>query len=191
MLQFWPPIAKFFHELFSADEQLLEETRRQECWRCGGRLDRADFARKARGVPEAFEELFAWRFSLCCAREGCRKHSTPASVRFFGRRVYAGALFVFASAVCALGAFTELQGQYLTIIHTYDLLHGRPPAETDMQAFFRVSPPSVHRMLLELETGTTSYGVPFCLREKLLGMLPCPPRSHPSTSDDQTCAGDF
>lgn len=105
MLQFWPPIAKFFHEVFSADEQMLEETRRQGCWRCGGRLDRADFARKARGVPEAFEELFARRFSLCCAREGCRKRSTPASVRFFGRRVYAGALFVFASAVCALGAF--------------------------------------------------------------------------------------
>jgi len=105
MLHFWPPIAKFFHELFWADEQTMEETRQQGCWRCGGRLDRADYGRKVRGVPEAFEGLFERRFSLCCAREGCRKRSTPSSVRFFGRRIYAGALFVLASAVCALGTF--------------------------------------------------------------------------------------
>ena len=28
---------------------------------------------------------------------------------------------------------------------------GRPPAETDMQEYFRVSPPSVHQMVLTLE----------------------------------------
>lgn len=27
----------------------------------------------------------------------------------------------------------------------------RPPAEADMQAYFEVTPPSVHRMVLELE----------------------------------------
>jgi Mn-dependent DtxR family transcriptional regulator len=30
-------------------------------------------------------------------------------------------------------------------------LHRRSPAETDMQEYFRVSPPSVHQMLLTLE----------------------------------------
>src|SRR5215210_100326 len=30
-------------------------------------------------------------------------------------------------------------------------VHGRPPAETDMQRHFRVSPPSVHQMVLTLE----------------------------------------
>lgn len=47
--------------------------------------------------------------------------------------------------------FTPKQGQYLAFIHLYTLLHRRPPAETEMQQFFRVSPPSVHQMVLTLE----------------------------------------
>ena len=47
--------------------------------------------------------------------------------------------------------FTEKQGQYLAFIYTYVLLNRRPPAEADMQAFFGVTPPSVHRMVVELE----------------------------------------
>lgn len=47
--------------------------------------------------------------------------------------------------------FTPKQGQYLAFIHTYTRLHRRPPAETDMQHYFRVSPPSVHQMVLTLE----------------------------------------
>jgi repressor LexA len=47
--------------------------------------------------------------------------------------------------------FTDLQGQYLAFIHAYSKLNRRPPAEADMQRFFGVTPPSVHRMVLELE----------------------------------------
>lgn len=47
--------------------------------------------------------------------------------------------------------FTLKQGQYLAFIHLYTRLHRRPPAETDMQQYFRVSPPSVHQMVLTLE----------------------------------------
>lgn len=47
--------------------------------------------------------------------------------------------------------FTELQGQYLAFIHAYSKIHGRPPAEADLQRYFQVTPPSVHRMVLELE----------------------------------------
>jgi hypothetical protein len=35
--------------------------------------------------------------------------------------------------------FTPKQGQYLAYIHLYTRLHRRPPAETDMQQYFRVS----------------------------------------------------
>jgi hypothetical protein len=35
--------------------------------------------------------------------------------------------------------FTPLQGQYLAFIRTYTLLHREPPAEMDMQHFFRVT----------------------------------------------------
>jgi Mn-dependent DtxR family transcriptional regulator len=47
--------------------------------------------------------------------------------------------------------FTEKQGQYLAFIYTYALVNGQAPAEADMQRFFGVSPPSVHRMIVELE----------------------------------------
>lgn len=47
--------------------------------------------------------------------------------------------------------FTPKQGQYLAFIHLYMRLHRRSPAETDMQQYFRVSPPSVHQMVLTLE----------------------------------------
>jgi SOS-response transcriptional repressor LexA len=46
---------------------------------------------------------------------------------------------------------TRKQGEYLTFIHYYTRLHGRPPAEADMQRYFRVTPPTVHRMLVTLE----------------------------------------
>jgi Mn-dependent DtxR family transcriptional regulator len=51
----------------------------------------------------------------------------------------------------AAKTFTPKQGQYLAFIHLYTRLHRRPPAETDMQQYFRVSPPSVHQMVLMLE----------------------------------------
>ena len=48
-------------------------------------------------------------------------------------------------------SFTEKQGQYLAFIHAYTLVLGRPPAEADLQRHFRVTPPSVHGMVLSLE----------------------------------------
>ena len=47
--------------------------------------------------------------------------------------------------------FTEKQGQYLAFIHAYTLVLGRPPAEADLQRHFKVTPPSVHQMVLTLE----------------------------------------
>ena len=47
--------------------------------------------------------------------------------------------------------FTGLQGQYLAFIRAYTLIHRQPPAEVDMQRFFRVTPPAVHGMVLTLE----------------------------------------
>ncbi len=47
--------------------------------------------------------------------------------------------------------FTEKQGQYLAFIHAYTKVNGRPPAEADMQRYFGVTPPTVHRMVLHLD----------------------------------------
>jgi len=53
-------------------------------------------------------------------------------------------------AASVLG-FTPKQGQYLAFIYAYTQMQGRPPAEADLQRYFRVSPPSVHQMVLSLE----------------------------------------
>src|SRR3954469_23787683 len=47
--------------------------------------------------------------------------------------------------------FTDRQGQYLAFIDAYTRVTGRPPAESDIQRRFGVSPPSVHQMVLTLE----------------------------------------
>jgi Mn-dependent DtxR family transcriptional regulator len=66
---------------------------------------------------------------------------------------------------CSQPSFTDLQGQYLAYIYAYTKIHRRPPAEADMQRYFEVTPPSVHRMVLELE------------RKGLISRKPGQPRS--------------
>ena len=90
-------LEKFVTALFASDQQLAEHQRKQGC-PCGGRLDRSDYPRKPRGVPDGYDHLFSRRFSFCCAEPECRKRRTPPSVRFFGRRVYVSAVVVACSA---------------------------------------------------------------------------------------------
>jgi DNA-binding MarR family transcriptional regulator len=47
--------------------------------------------------------------------------------------------------------FTQKQGQYLAFISVYARIFRQAPAEADMQRHFRVTPPSVHQMVLGLE----------------------------------------
>ncbi len=99
MLTQWRGDAKFYNDLLKFDEKFLELGQQKGCPHCGGRLDRADYPRKPRGLPEEVEEAYALRLSLCCREDGCRRRLTPPSLRFFGRRVYAGAVFLFISAL--------------------------------------------------------------------------------------------
>jgi hypothetical protein len=48
-------------------------------------------------------------------------------------------------------SFTSKQGQYLTFLHYYSKIHRQAAAESDLQRYFRVSPPSVHEMIKTLE----------------------------------------
>lgn len=84
------------------DADLAAKIREAGCPYCGGRLDVADFPRVPRvphGWPEGLEEGYDSRLSFCCAVEGCRRRSTPPSVRFLGRKVYVGAVVVLATAL--------------------------------------------------------------------------------------------
>lgn len=48
-------------------------------------------------------------------------------------------------------SFTAKQGQYLAYIYYYTKIHRRPPAESDLQRFFRVTPPVVHQMIMTVD----------------------------------------
>jgi len=47
--------------------------------------------------------------------------------------------------------FTAKQGQYLAFIYNYTKIHRCPPAESDLQYYFRVSAPAIHDMIKTLE----------------------------------------
>ena len=83
--------ARFFALLLKVDEDLAAETRRAGC-ACGGALHSARYERKPRGGPAELGPESTVRFSLCCAKEGCRRRMTPRSLRFLGRKVFFGAL---------------------------------------------------------------------------------------------------
>ena len=48
-------------------------------------------------------------------------------------------------------SFTSKQGQYLAFIYNYTKIHGQAPAESDLERYFRVSPPAIHDMIKTLE----------------------------------------
>lgn len=56
--------------------------------------------------------------------------------------------------------FTVLQGQYLAFIYAYSKINARPPSEANMQRYFGVTPPTVHRMVIELEKRQLIQRVP-------------------------------
>ncbi len=92
--------AKFWRVLEHIDDRSAAVVQSQGCVHCGGRLHRADYPRKPRGVArELLGEGYERRRGCCCAREGCRRRTTPESVRFLARRVYVGAVVVLASAL--------------------------------------------------------------------------------------------
>ena len=93
-----PCAARLWSVLFAIDQDLAETTRKNAC-PCGGRLHSADYLRRPRGFPGQLPECLRIRLSFCCERDGCRKRTTPPSVRFLGRKVYLGAIVILISAM--------------------------------------------------------------------------------------------
>lgn len=90
---------KLYELLLKIDVDLWKQARRSGCQHCGGRLHAAHYPRKPRGGPEPLPEGYDRRLSLCCARQGCRRRSTPPSVRYLGRRVYLAVVMVVVSVI--------------------------------------------------------------------------------------------
>jgi len=62
-------------------------------------LHAAPYPRKPRGIRSVLDESYQSRLSFCCSQDGCRRRSTPASVRFLGRKVYLGVIVVLLTAL--------------------------------------------------------------------------------------------
>jgi hypothetical protein len=90
--------ARIYVALLEFDRDLRDERQVAGCC-CGGTLHVADYPRKPRGGPAKLPAGYDRRLSLCCGRQGCRKRTTPPSVRYLGRRVYLAAVVVLASAM--------------------------------------------------------------------------------------------
>jgi hypothetical protein len=90
---------RFFDLLLGFDRQIAEAAQAGRCPKCGAALHWGSWERKPRGGPVGLEPRYRLRFSLCCAKDGCRKRETPGSLRFLGRKVYFGAMVVLISAM--------------------------------------------------------------------------------------------
>lgn len=88
----------FYEMLARFDEDLAAEVHARGC-PCGGRLHRAAYPRKPRGGLADLGPAYDRRHSFCCDRDGCRRRTTPASLRFLGRRVYLGVVVVLGSSL--------------------------------------------------------------------------------------------
>ena len=68
--------------------------------------------------------------------------------------------------------FTKRQGEYLAFLHLYSLLNKRPPAEADFQAYFGVSAPAAHQMLISLQNRGLIHKTPGQARSLRLLVAP-------------------
>ncbi len=91
--------ASFYQKLFQLDQAIANDAQAAGCPHCGDRLLGANYPRKPRGVRSALDESYHYRLSFCCARDGCRRRTTPPSVRFFGRKVYLGVIVILVTAL--------------------------------------------------------------------------------------------
>jgi hypothetical protein len=89
-----PANATFHDLLLACDQDLANQARRGQCLVCGSARHWSNYLRKPRGRLCKLGPEHDLRFSLCCARHGCRKRETPASLRFLGPKVYLAAAIV-------------------------------------------------------------------------------------------------
>lgn len=90
--------SRLYKLLLRLDEDLAAQVKAIGCF-CGGRLDSARYRRKPRGLPDGLDDDYGRRYSFCCAKEGCRRRTTPPSVRFLGRKVFVSAVVVLVAAL--------------------------------------------------------------------------------------------
>ncbi len=86
-------------------------------------------------------------------------------------------------------SYTKSQGQYPAFIYYYTKIHGQPPAERDIQLYFKVSPPAVHGMLKALQSRGFIERVPRAARS--IRLTPRGTLSPPGTWTRAHCPTQF
>jgi len=95
----WLGDTRLYALMLEYDGDLAAAARDGGC-ACGGVLHSARYVRKPRGaVGVALPDGYDRRASFCCAEEGCRRRTTPPSLRFLGRKVYLGAVVTLVTAM--------------------------------------------------------------------------------------------
>lgn len=89
----------FYDFLYQVDLDIASKVQQQSCQYCAGTLHSARYPRKPRGSRHCLTEDYETRLSFCCAEEDCRRRTTPASVRFLGRKVYLGVVIILITAL--------------------------------------------------------------------------------------------
>ena len=69
-------------------------------------------------------------------------------------------------------SYTEKQGQYLAFIYFYTKINGLSPAQTDFQKYFKVTPPTVHQMIMQLDKKKLITRIPNKARSIEIAILP-------------------
>ena len=92
---------KLHYFLLGIDRDLANKARGKGCQHmgCNGTLHSAQYPRKILGIScvDDSDKDESKRFSFCC--DICRRRTTPASVRFLGRRIYPAVLVLVLSAM--------------------------------------------------------------------------------------------
>jgi hypothetical protein len=91
-----------FHQILQElDEKSAAEVKAQGCTKpgCEGVLHSGRYRRKPRGMAGALDGCECWRQSFCCAKDGCRGRTTPASLIFLGRKVYLAVVVTVVTAM--------------------------------------------------------------------------------------------
>lgn len=92
---------RFHRTLQELDEKTAAEVKAQGCTKpgCAGVLHSGRYRRKPRGMAGALDGCECWRQSFCCAKDGCRGRTTPASLIFLGRKVYLAVVVTVVTAM--------------------------------------------------------------------------------------------
>lgn len=96
---------KHFQHLERIDRDIAAGYAFSPCEKCPasfeepGTLHRSNYTRKPRGFAAGGEPATCVRDSFCCSAEGCRKRTTPESVRFLGPRMYLGVVVALVAAM--------------------------------------------------------------------------------------------